>query len=1774
MKFIVETIYQHIQAKVKEVREARQQQGKMLIMLPDLGERVLFNLADKLENYGLSQPQLELTLKYAASLQNNWSQSYLDSAKERGWFDERENLTYYRNLDLGGDPGVFHLVVLGGVDKVEDSASLEDFYSCAPKAIWHIAMNKTFRPWITEKATSQGIELSDNEHLTCNTILTSLYNGFGDLFSLSNWLEKLDISTVIDGKGIITIMLSNLSDFNLPKCTSFSINSKTKLAKYFDDASGFFKYTYFTEKKNRDGATKAINSIRETLGTDSEPNFVTDEGLLGSHTDIEAFLATLERYVNNSGNEEKEELLKSDFVKISDNILKFKKKGSSSSNSIKPLYGMPIEVFLTAIWLTCKAAAVKSNLEDVSEISLAGEEFKFDYLTSDIEENEERSKGYLESLIGGIDEYFCSALYLKNHDDSEVEVNSALFSGDVTCKYGKNTTPCFIFYVTVDSQNTKVTKKYKWVLPSSHQYRLATELIERAVVGFKESQELKILPSFFIRYYEELMQAATTDECNRILLHDIRDGVGTDEILINLFTAVEVNSGDPLSDVFRTLSEKYSSFINYANKRGLYRALLANDCPGTHLRQAYNDCLHQISELDDIDDSALSPLLQKAFLVVENRTDYDWAEEEYQKSGLVTVLHPALLEKVEHQASYLCTCLSYAINQALGSGGKKGSFAESIWLYYRDIAEIKIPVSALLYDESKNVTTRVRGSGLFFRIGEKDQKKVALSSQSSLEYDVSEDLSDSDIFRVNSQSKLMTRILREYLALHPHGHDGLSLIIYKNDDIQSVISSINSLLKGLADKKQCQDWHIISKEESAVLDVDRNTPYQLQITLFSESSNDADLLNFIEQWKEIWQAAETESKWKHYKRVRISLSHKLIRLDSKLCDFQQAIASYADCDLALFFDFVHSLQTTNEFKDGKLFDVRKHNCMFPILEKSFQTGKAGKRSHLLSNRQFSTSAAFERYLHHLKSGNSTKSTLVIRTGTFGSWGDVLDTAHEHANWVVCIDPNVDKPLLTKRSNGASNREIIGFGSGVGRHGEANYTISSELANFSSLRPKLTRAVSNLYKIPAQWNDNDCDLVAKKVIEIAPELSGLSLVRATGVGDEYIRDFLAYTFTRHLLVKEENTLCDTLISLDAYRHWFDTSGVVVRPDLLHLKVIEGGKGQLQLWLQLIECKMGFENDEHIKKAKEQITGGMKALKPLFLPASDDSLSLTEERPDLRYWWMQLHRLIASQVHEISDKKRIKKINYGLEHLAEGEFTIDWNASIFLFWLNTDSQKTETWWPTQEGEDVNIVKYGGQYIKQQLTECCFNESVQTKKQDNNIAVADDALFDKEPYTEPETVDEVEKVSVDVTEVDDGVSDNFEPTKTTVGDNFVSGDVNKENSNNTEEENKISSLNKVSINLENIRVLLGQDIGGHPIYWEYGHPKLTNRHMMIFGSSGQGKTYAIQCILAELAKQGRNNLIVDYTNGFLPSQLEPEANAVLDAKQHIVHQTPLPINPFLPQRQDMGGIYIEDKPIDIGGRIASVFNSVYNIGDQQSSVLSSTVTEGVVRYKENMNLDQLLELVSSKADEGEGSAKSLKSKIEPFVQRTPFASGDESLDWKAILEDKKQLCHIFQLAGMDRDVQRLIIEFLLWDLWSYLLVAGNKQRPRTLVLDEVQNLDHQDGRPLSKYLREGRKFGASLLMATQTMSNMKKSERDQLFNVAHMLFFRPGSTELQDFAKIANQVSPSYSVKEWQEKLTNLQMGECYSIGGLVTHGDEFVTTAKKIKITSLQERTLNG
>ncbi|MCP4283823.1 MAG: ATP-binding protein, partial [Gammaproteobacteria bacterium] len=213
------------------------------------------------------------------------------------------------------------------------------------------------------------------------------------------------------------------------------------------------------------------------------------------------------------------------------------------------------------------------------------------------------------------------------------------------------------------------------------------------------------------------------------------------------------------------------------------------------------------------------------------------------------------------------------------------------------------------------------------------------------------------------------------------------------------------------------------------------------------------------------------------------------------------------------------------------------------------------------------------------------------------------------------------------------------------------------------------------------------------------------------------------------------------------------------------------------------------------------------------------------------------------------------------------------------------------------------------------------------------------------------------------------------------------------------------------------------------------------------------------------------------------------------------------------DEGFAPIVEDAYAVGGRVTSVFTSVYStIGEQQTAALIKTIAEGLETFGNTFEFEQLLQLLEEQGNVG----VSLANKLQPLVRSRLFTAGAEH-SWERLYQDAVHRVNVLQLAGVPREISRMATEFILWDLYDFATNSGNKDTPLPIVLDEIQNLDHRLNSPLAKILTEGRKFGLSMILATQTLSNLHTEEKDRLFQASQKLFFKPAETEVREYARI---------------------------------------------------------
>ena len=243
--------------------------------------------------------------------------------------------------------------------------------------------------------------------------------------------------------------------------------------------------------------------------------------------------------------------------------------------------------------------------------------------------------------------------------------------------------------------------------------------------------------------------------------------------------------------------------------------------------------------------------------------------------------------------------------------------------------------------------------------------------------------------------------------------------------------------------------HIIIGIDAFLTEITRerkDNPHSLNLVLFSDSPDDTGVLRWLNAWKERWQAAEGSARQRRYANSTISVYYHVVP-ENDLDQLERQIQQF-DLDVFFFINFTRPQKSQFlPINDDRLFHSDSADYLkFPVLEKASCVvkgdGAATERKLVLSNRQFQLSTLHAELMARLRNPYSLTSNkhVVVSTSEFESWVSVIDTAHKNCVWVVCIDPIVDEKLIRTEEN---TREIIGFGTGVGPHGEFNFTLSTE-----------------------------------------------------------------------------------------------------------------------------------------------------------------------------------------------------------------------------------------------------------------------------------------------------------------------------------------------------------------------------------------------------------------------------------------------------------------------------------------------------------------------------------------------------------------------------------------------------------------------------------------------------------------------------------------------------------------------------------------------------------
>jgi DNA phosphorothioation-dependent restriction protein DptH len=299
--------------------------------------------------------------------------------------------------------------------------------------------------------------------------------------------------------------------------------------------------------------------------------------------------------------------------------------------------------------------------------------------------------------------------------------------------------------------------------------------------------------------------------------------------------------------------------------------------------------------------------------------------------------------------------------------------------------------------------------------------------------------------------------------------------------------------------------------------------------------------------------------------------------------------------------------------------------------------------------------------------------------------------------------------------------------------------------------------------------------------------------------------------------------------------------------------------------------------------------------------------------------------------------------------------------------------------------------------------------------------------------------------------------------------------------------------SVRESQIAIPIGTDtMSNDVLYWsptpDSGTP---NPHLLVVGESGSGKTYATQCICTELVRRSIPTIVFDFGQGFALSTTPKEFREFGHPVEINVGRDGINVNPLQIFPSDIHG------PVNVAQRIADTFARVYpTIGIQQHAVLREAILETLAnvgidpKTKKSWSIrpprfgDLKLTLdamVQDKRNPVRKYAATVASHISTVFVFNTFRATGLDLSWEKILSEGGHT-YIVQLKGLESLLERVVTELLLWNLIGYIESMGPGDLRCMVLLDEAHRLSFASNSPVEKLLREGRKFGIGVVLASQ--------------------------------------------------------------------------------------------
>ncbi len=320
--------------------------------------------------------------------------------------------------------------------------------------------------------------------------------------------------------------------------------------------------------------------------------------------------------------------------------------------------------------------------------------------------------------------------------------------------------------------------------------------------------------------------------------------------------------------------------------------------------------------------------------------------------------------------------------------------------------------------------------------------------------------------------------------------------------------------------------------------------------------------------------------------------------------------------------------------------------------------------------------------------------------------------------------------------------------------------------------------------------------------------------------------------------------------------------------------------------------------------------------------------------------------------------------------------------------------------------------------------------------------------------------------------------------------------------------------------------KDMDGHKILLaEEG-----NGHILVYGGSGQGKTFFLCRMLGEYNKMGKKALVIDFSGSYTEKEL-------LKQGVHFGQD----IERFVPFRKAFCWNYrVSDSNVYKKDVTDALVEALGCKGYFQKKLLGEAVGR-TIQGKDGINIPAIvenLEAMAKEKEEDEQGRERVENLNRLLTRMQPYEGIEGFYIMEGHTEDKRiKPITIIDVTDFPEGQRKFLARLIVALFWREVYRQDTPNRCGVLLLDEMQFLPVGEGSALSSMLREGRKKGVELVLSTQYISHYGKSELQALQQAGNIVVFRP---TLEDGKRSAKLIDGMHE-KEWERILGKLKKGE---------------------------------